>query len=225
MPERRRACGKRAAGGVYAETGLSEDGMLIEAFLVDPPQPIDMTALGLAAVGVKLIEIDGVWHVLDVVGQAYYPYPADYVEETRRMGASRRLPANLDYTRLSAESKLVLIHQKAIIVNYSDYPFPECPRGLVQHQEAPLPGSMCAGLWWHDLPGDADEQGRLLRVIKGGTHYWGHARPQGVRPEYRHGTFLILPITNLAVIKGGEATQANYEAASRSGLPVSLEDE
>jgi hypothetical protein len=240
-----RACGRRIRGGVYAETRLSEDGLPIEYFIVDPPAPIDPGQLGLAAVGVKLIEInvanakrsliskpalpacDGIHHIFDVVGQEFYPYPADYVEETRRLGASRRLPANLDFSRLGPGSRLMLIHARAVIENFSAYPQPpqvECPKGIEAHALCPLP-EMCAGLWWHDLPDQPDDSGLVLRQIEGGTQYRGYPRPEGLAPIYQHGVFLSLPISNLAVIKGGEATERNFRAASASGLPVFLEQE
>jgi len=237
-----RACGRRIRGGVYAETRLSEDGLPIEYFIVDPPTPVDLGQLGLAAVGVQLIEINGIHHIFDVVGQEFYPYPADYVEETRRLGASRRLPANLDFSRLEPGSRLVLIHARAVIENFNDYPQPpdvECPKGIYPHSLSPLK-EMCAGLWWHDLPlsettvDDSDQpneaetsfrSGQVLRRIEGGTVYRSYPRPEGVVPSYRHGVFLSLPISNLAVIQGGEATEHNYEAACTSGLPVYLEEE
>ncbi len=237
-----RACGRRIRGGVYAETRLSEDGLPIEYFIIDPPIPIDTSQLGLAAVGVKLIEInienakrsllskpvwDSVHHIFDVVGQEFYPYPADYVEETRRLGASRRLPANLDFSRLGPGSRLVLIHARAVIENFSAYPQPplvQCPKGIDAHALSPLP-EMCAGLWWHDLPDQPDDSGKALRRIEGGTEYHGYPRPEGVIPTYQHGIFLALPISNLAVIQGGEATERNYQTACNSGLPVYLEEE
>lgn len=214
-----RACGRRVKGAVYAETRPSESGVPVEFFIVDPPRPVDLAALGLTAVGVKLVEVNNVWHVFDVVGQEYYPYTADYIEETRQKGASRRLPGNLDYPKLGPDSRLFLIHQKAIIENFPKYPQPPavtCPKGLEEHQAAPLP-SMCAGLWWHDLP--AKE-----RQLPGGVKYCGSQRPPGVTPVYQHGVFFTLPITNLAVIKGGEDTEKNHQAAGKSGLPVYLEE-
>ena len=231
-----RACGRRIEGAVYAETRLGEGGSPVEFFIVDPPRPIDFSALGLTSVGVKLVEINGVWHVFDVVGQEYYPYPADYVEETRQKGASRRLPANLDFAKLGPESRLLLVHWKAIIANYDQYPQPPavshrraagvrgtngvvlCPKGLEVHQAAPLP-TMCAGLWWHDLPKNG------VQHLPGGVDYCGFLRPRGVTPIYEHGVFFSLPITNLVVIKGGEDTEKNYQAAGKSGLPIFLEEE
>lgn len=256
-----RACGRRVRGGVYAETRLSEDGLPIEYFIVDPPTPVDLDELGLAPVGVQLIEAGGVTHIFDVVGGEFYPYPADYIEETRRLGASRRLPANLDFSSLGPDSRLVLIHARAVLENFAEYPQPPlvaCPKGLATHAQSPLP-EMCAGLWWHDLgesamqtpeesvsqtpPGpseDTETRGSpghnaapptvacrmrsVLRRIEGGTEYWGYPRPEGVVPRYRHGICLSLPISNLIVIQGSEATERNYQAACVSGLPVYLEE-
>ncbi len=174
-----RACGKRLAAGVYAETRLSDQGQPIETFILDPPVPVDPTALGLTAVGPQLIEIDGVWHIFDIVGRTYYPYVADMVEEVRRKGASRRLPRTLDLAKLSAESSLVLIHAKAVIENYEGYPQPPammCPhlKHLSQLEE------VCAGLWWHDISEsdlDRGEMGFHHRSIPGGVSYRTHPRP------------------------------------------------
>ncbi|MDO9130970.1 MAG: hypothetical protein Q7U34_14000 [Anaerolineales bacterium] len=216
-----RACGRRIKGAIYAETRLGDHGIPLEFYIVDPPRPVDLATLGLTAVGVKLVEVDGVWHIFDVVGQEYYPYPADYVEETRYKGASRRLGAKLEFAKLGPESRLLLVHQKAIIANYDQYPQPPvvlCPKGLVEHQSAPLP-SMCAGLWWHDLGSNG------VRHLPGGVDYCGFLRPQGVTPVYEHGVFFSLPITNLVVINGGEDTEENYQATGKSGLPVYLEEE
>jgi hypothetical protein len=221
-----RACGRRIRGGIYAETHLSDEGLPIEYDIIDPPIPTDITRLGLAAVGVRLVEVNGVHHIFDVVGMEFYPYPSDYVEETRRLGASRRLPANIDFSRLTDESRLVLLHARAWIVNFSVYPQPptlDCPKALDYHLTPKLP-EMCAGLWWHDLPGEPDESGLVLRRIAGGA-YHGHPRPTGVLPIYRHAVFLHLPIHNLAVIQGGEATGRNYRAACASALPVYIEEE
>jgi len=219
MSKKKRGCGSRQAGGVYAETRTSPYGVPLEEFLADPPIPVDPAELGLTARGVKLIDVEGVWHVFDIVGKKYYPNVADYIEETRRMGASRRLPSNLDFSKLGPESRLVLVHQKAVILNFSDYDGEiVCPKDIHQH---PLQ-EMCAALWWRDFdPKD------LVLGTRAFLHfaYAASPRPEGVQPIYQHGIFMMLPITNLAVIKGGEKTEKNYKAAQRGGLPVFLEDE
>ena len=157
-----RGCGERKRGGIYAECGLSPWGVPIEHFLVDPPQVVDAGALGLASIGVKLIEMHGALHVFDIVGAEHYPNVADFVEEVRVMGASRRLAKTLDFAKLTADSKLVLLHRRAHIDNAGDsfaslgtWPPPgwQCPKRLPEHQQPGSPPAMCAGLWWTDVDG------------------------------------------------------------------------
>ena len=228
-----RACGKRLAAGVYAETRLSPFGEPVETFILCPPKPIEMAAWGLAPRGAKLVEIEGVWHVFDIVSKTDYQV-ADYIEETRCKGASRRLSRMLDFSKLSEESRLVLIHERAIIENTTVYPQPPavcCPRDIHLEQL----DEMCAGLWWHDfcaneLQSDTDGLLHHIRTIPGGVSYIAHPRPEGVEPIYHHGIFMSLPITNLAVIAGRnpqeeEKAEKAFQAASLGGLPVFMEDE
>src|SRR5262245_36141654 len=115
-----RGCGKRKAGGAYLTVDTSPNGSPIEHFLVDEPQPINIAELGITPRGVHLIERDGVCHAFDWVGQDSYPNVADFIEEARRLGVSRRceLP---DYSKLTAESRLILIHARAWIENPEAY--------------------------------------------------------------------------------------------------------
>jgi hypothetical protein len=246
-----RACGKRLAAGVYAETRLSPFGEAVETFILCPPKPIEIAAWGLAPHGARLFDIVGVghppdtrrgwhppekrrgWHIFDIVSKTDYQV-ADYIEETRCKGASRRLSRMLDFSKLGEESRLVLIHERAIIENTNAYPQPPavcCPREvhLAQLDE------MCAGLWWHDfrpdeLQSDTDGLLRHIRTIPGGVSYIAHPRPEGVEPIYHYGIFMSLPITNLAVIAGRnpqeeEKAEKAFQAASLGGLPVFMEDE
>ncbi|MBL7164507.1 MAG: hypothetical protein ISS57_18125 [Anaerolineales bacterium] len=251
-----RACGKRIAAGIYAETRLSNQGQPIESYIVDPPKPIDIEKWGLTARGARLVEVGGVWHIFDIVGREHYPHVADIVEEIRCKGASRRLAGNLDFSRLTPESRLVLIHARAVIENFDEYPQPPrvtCPRfeHLDRFEET------CAGLWWHDIPeGDltADEHGQYTRSIPGEVSYRATPRieglvlsgstgltvnsvegpalseVEGVVPQYHHGIFMRLPVTNLTVIAGRnvqeekEAEKA-YQAVNQSSLPIFMEEE
>jgi hypothetical protein len=116
-----RGCGEREPGGVYAESGLSPYGRPLEEFLFDPPLPIPE--------GLDLINKPQLWQrtfpsgepaldenelpIFDLliwVGAEYYPYCPDYLEETRRYGASRRLNPNLDLAQLSRSSRMILAH-------------------------------------------------------------------------------------------------------------------
>ena len=91
----------------------------------------------------------------------------------------------------------------------------------------------CAGLWWHDIPeGDltADEHGQYNRSIPGEVSYRATPRIEGVVPQYHHGIFMRLPVTNLAVIAGRNAQEEKeaekaYQAVNQSSLPIFMEDE
>jgi hypothetical protein len=225
-----RLCGNRIAAAVYAETKSGNGESPVEHFLVDPARSVDPQALGVTALGVKLIQIGGIWHIFDIVGEEHYPLPADFVEEVRHMGSvSRRLPGGLDYLRLTEDSRLFLIHHKAIFENYTEFPLiVPCPKGV--HRD-PLP-EMCAGLWWQDLPCTNPglfAKSPLERKI-GRLSYTGYQHPEGTGVAYRHGIFMILPISDLCVIKGRNPTENKkashyFKAACRSGLPVIWKEE
>jgi len=230
-----RGCGRRVVGGVYAEVKQGEGGMPIEAFLVDPPAMVNAQDFGLTDKGVRLIEIENVWHVFDIVGEKHYPYVADFVEEGRRMGFSRRLPENLDFAKFDPEqSRLVLLHRKAMIMNVEEAGFLHlehlCPKGIEEHRAGRLE-EMCAGLWWHDLAAkDLDPEG--LRKLKSGAKYAAAVCPKGsAKPERALAIFMSLPITDLAVIRGrnleeNARVEKVYEkVVSQSKLRVNLEDE
>jgi hypothetical protein len=147
--------------------------------LIDPPLPVDMQAMGLSAIGVKIVPwtyvdaktLDHVstHYVLDVIGQSNYPNVADFIEETRRYGVSRRISRNSDFSLLDENSRLVLIHERAWITNADEYIRARerswCPRDIPGHLTE-NPYAMCAGLWWEDIekgkePGEDDRNAVL----------------------------------------------------------------
>ena len=230
-----RGCGSRVVGGVYAEVKTGDEGIPIEAFLVDPPSPVDAQALGLTDKGVRLVQLGDTWHVFDIVGEKHYPYVADFVEEGRRMGVSRRLPSNLDFSKIDPEkSRLVLLHRRAIISNVEEAGFLNlshiCPKGIEGH-EAGVLSEMCAGLWWHDLSSKHLDTSPM-RELKNGARYKAWLRLKGSeKPEHDLGIFMTLPISNLTIIRGRNAeenarVEKIYETvASKSKLPVTMEEE
>jgi hypothetical protein len=145
-----RGCGDREPGGVYAESGLSPFGRPIEHFLFDPPLPVPD--------GLDLVNKPTLWQRVDPasgepmldpetgnpiydllihIGAEHYPEAADYIEETRRLGASRRLNPNLDLSRLSRLSRMLLAHPRAIIASWRELTPPErCKKKLAYHDQA-----------------------------------------------------------------------------------------
>ena len=250
-PMMARACGRRKKGGIYSECPLGEGGTPIEDFLFDPPAPLN---IDLAPQGVKLFERDGIWHLVDWVGSSHYPNVADFVEEVRRMGMSRRLPKATSFERLTPESMHFLVHARAIVAHPEMYRPPhvhpdtddttgrgpyQCPKNITPHAAGVEVGEslrhpMCAGIWWEDLdPFDTfvepDVAGSrvVTRKIPSGT-YEGLCSPGEPRQrEYIPGYFGAFPIWNLLVIRDPEhgTHEAALEAAARAGLDVELADE
>lgn len=108
-----RGCGERTPGGLYVESGLGPGGLPLEYFLVDPPLPVPE---GLDLVNKPQIVEDretSIAHLWLWIGAEWYPYCPDYIEETRRLGASRKLNPQLDLSRLTPGSRMILVHPKA----------------------------------------------------------------------------------------------------------------
>lgn len=115
-----RGCGSRERGGLYFETHVGRDGTPFHKFVICPPIPIDADAAGIPHRGVSLIERQdgsGVVDIWDRVGVDSYPNVADVIEETRLHGLSRRAPRNMDYSRLDRRSQIILLHDRAVVVN------------------------------------------------------------------------------------------------------------
>ncbi len=239
---RPRGCGMRKAGGAYAECLLGEGGLPVLSCLVDPPIVVDEAALQIPKRGNVLREWAGAWHLFDRVGAQFYPNVADKVEEIRARGESRRLNAHsTDFSRITPESRLVLLHPRAHIVNVADY-YPafgnwrpadwRCPKHLAPHESAAhAPDEMCAGVWWRDLVegvtplAQVDPTGPLVPVRRDlpAQHYFGWARPDSVTPLYACAIFMILPLTRIAVVRGAHGEhEAALAAAERAQIPVAL---
>lgn len=113
-----RGCGTRSPGGVYLVTSLGGDGVPLADCVVDPPVPVDATAVGLSPQGMALARTSaGNTRVLDWVGAESYPNTADYVEEVALFGSSRRVPRSFDFALLTPKSQHVLVHPRAIVEN------------------------------------------------------------------------------------------------------------
>lgn len=145
-----RQCGYRLAGAIYCITETSPNGYPLEYFIRDEPKVVSLDDLSMTPNGVAIREIrtncamcnpfsrdtgapgcpycaDGTgWtimpHVLDVVGKDNYPNVRDFIEETKRLGASRRTELSADdYRRLRIGSRIMLIHEKAYVENAHEY--------------------------------------------------------------------------------------------------------
>jgi hypothetical protein len=237
-----RGCGTRVRGGLYAESGMSPFGSPVEAFLCDPPLILDFARLGVIPRGTHLVELKGVTHVFDWVGSNHYPNVADFVEEVRRFGVSRRLSPQLDFSKLTPESRLFLVHARAYASNFADYtkewrytreaneahPFPRCPKERLDHDQE-SPPSCCVGMYWQDIEGGAStgsDDVRAVEVKMPAFSYNAFARPEGLKPVYVPAVFGVFPISRLvAVAQDSEKDGKNMETLGKSQIPSELEDE
>ena len=147
IPEQR-GCGDREPGGVYAECGLSSGGSPLEAFLVDPPLPLPEgkgkeELANKPQLWVRTARTDAadptseyvvmnpgtdqpIVDLLIWVGEEHYPHVADYIEEVRRLGASRKLNPNLDLSQLTRYSRMVMAHPSALNTLWHEQQPPLC---------------------------------------------------------------------------------------------------
>jgi hypothetical protein len=229
-----RGCGTREQGGVYAELGLGPFGTPVEEFLIDPPIPVDPDEMGITAIGVKIlpVRLPG-WEnplncVVDWVGSLHYPNVADFVEEVKRFGLSRRLPKNLDFSLLTPDSRILLIHRNAYIANPS--PIWEGENEICFRQMHGR-GENCAGLHWSVIQGGVPIEETNPRVVKRAMpsfSYLGKAIPPGIDPEFKVAAFALFPIGSLVVIRDLTNEKDSIETsvkAAKAGLPVHLTDQ
>jgi hypothetical protein len=247
-----RGCGYRQPGGVYLRTILSSRGSPLENFLFDPPIPAPEEMM-IPTRGVSIIERPGdpgIYDVYDKIGVASYPNVADFYQELRKLGLSRRIKRDSRLELLDARSRIFLIHPRAIITNCGDYYAAlsieqgeytnahtwRCLKNIDDHdenvesEEKEHP-EMCVSLWWDDIVKgedslDPDMPPRTVDRNIGNIWYGGRKRPAKVKPEYQEGIFMWLPLHRLDVIYDAEQDEheKSLEQARRSGLPVKLEE-
>lgn len=156
-----RGCGKtRDEGGVYAEVGFSEFGSPLEAFLIDPIVKCDPDEWGLSPRMPLLVEDDGGVNVIDWIGKSFYPNPADFLEEVRKLGLSRKLELSHDqYMKLTDESRILIVIPDAYIepeflkknagyrldMSFVHYDWEICPQHKHDHEDH----EPCAGYLWN----------------------------------------------------------------------------
>lgn len=137
-----RGCGKRKPGGFYLECGMGPNGLPLEHFLVDPPQPLPEN------LGNDIVNKPKLWqdpatkinHALIWVGAQHYPYVGDFIEEVRKFGASRRIPSTFPFAELGPHSRMIFVHPKARNKNWANQIPPEvCPKEKDSHLFPAIP--------------------------------------------------------------------------------------
>ena len=226
IPGVTRGCGTRKERGIYLECGTRPGrGHPLEFFLADPPVPMTCDT----KVGVELIDRGGVVHVLDWVGEQHYPVITDYLEEGRVFGFSRLISSTLDLSRLTLDSRILVVHARGLVVNHEALrPFmPEryntaydkqgrrkpaykhhC--GHLEHTASPEhyqpdPNThRCTRDLWAVPPATRVEDGappRYIREFASISYEVFPLAPDAPAPEYVSALVASLPITNISVIK------------------------
>jgi hypothetical protein len=140
-----RSCGsKRAENGLYLCVDSSLFGKPIEYFLIDPPQPCDLKPFRTPIIVER--KKGKICDIAIYIGKEYYPFCPDYLEESRIMGISRRIPRTFPIERLTLhESRMLLIHERAIpLFKYETGR--ECPR---KKKHTGKEGDTCVFDLWH----------------------------------------------------------------------------
>ncbi len=149
IPEQR-GCGDREPGGCYVESGIGPYGFSLEFFMIDPPQrlPPGLDLINKPQILPRMGPAGEQEHdetdlpIFDLyihIGAAHYPFAPDYIEETRRLGASRRLNPNLDLSLLTRASRMLLAHPKAIAENWAAMQPPaRCKKDRPSHDQTSL---------------------------------------------------------------------------------------
>jgi len=124
---KQRACGSRKQDALYIKVEQSSDGLPIESFLLDPAPKWSGDVPLRSPMLVKADDKD-YNHVILGVGENNYPTVPDFVEEARKMGVSKRIPRNFDFSQVTkGKSRLILMHPKTKPM--FDYDIErECPR-------------------------------------------------------------------------------------------------
>lgn len=141
MGQGERGCSLKVDGGLYCCVGLGEGGSPIENFVIDEARPWEgghfqggILVERKDASGEPIIDFAGrrVKDLVMWIGEENYLAAADYIEEVRRMGLSKRLPSNFPVDQLNpGMSRIILIHPNAIPqFDYSaTYPFDNPAKG------------------------------------------------------------------------------------------------
>lgn len=246
-----RGCGEREPGGIYIESGLSPYGRPLEDFLLDPPlpPPEGKGQEGLAhkpqlwprtartdpddPATERVVTVPGseqpIMDILIWIGAMHYPFVADYIEEVRRYGASRKLNPNLDLARLTRLSRMILIHPFALNTLWqAQRPPLRCAKALSGHTEAegerdvegvPVSGP-CLFKCWELIPPEVavltvtrEGEPPLCQREIGSTLY--SYRPTGETARgLAPGIFAALPITGFALIQWSDGT-VNEQAMAK----------
>ena len=213
-----RGCGRRQENAVYLECGMSSSGGVpLNHFFIDPPRPATVDS----KVGVELVKRGDVFHILDWIGVQHYPYAADFLVEGAKFGFSRRVPKTLDFSRLTADSRLIVIHAAGLVTNhpqlraYQDTQMasssglggklcPLCQRHHSLEHFSERSGGCIRDLWALPEVTEVKESPKgvsFMRKVADIRYRVLPYQPSAPEPETTSAIVAMLPVTNISVIK------------------------
>jgi hypothetical protein len=207
-----RGCGdSRVQGAVYIETGLSDDGLPLEAFICDPPIPYSAPS----SRGVHVKHHGDITYIIDEISFENYPYPSDFLEEVRRHGLSRKVSPDAIAGKLSENTFVMLVHRRGILKNAKrlapylddDKLKSRCKIFSFDHDEAHLqnPHIPCSR---HTYSVAAEDSHNTTRTFTRDTSYsvvpW-KTQPR-VKPEFQSAVIAKLPVTFISVITADDGS-------------------
>jgi hypothetical protein len=230
VPGVQRGCGTREEGGVYLESGLSEDGVPIEAFLADPPVPYEVDS----TLGQSLVERDGTYHIIDWVGQDGYEYAADIVEEVRQYGLSRRVSKHFEFSKLTPESRIILVHARAVASDpesaasfewesfEQDRAKTRCACYLRTNSERHLTGPFdpCTRFWYFDAEATSGAGTPAGAFRENAATTYSLPVPTDPDFEMESGIIGSFPLTRLVTIEAEDGSHKEPDAALSSCTSV-----
>lgn len=242
-----RGCGTRISSGIYLEIGVVAGmGLPLVDFLLDPPVPVAAN-LHVSPIGVTQIEQRdatgvgmGIWHIIDWVGAEHYPNVWDFLAEAQRFGISRRLSNQVDFSLISPESRLLVVHPKGILQNAAELHHDrhdwKCLKGMAMHEPHIDPHPCCSGVWSNCVtggepfvkPGDANlvdgsvvsgEDTYLVKRTAGSVTYLARRAPDAFRPRFQPAFIASFPVTRIVVVAGANHDD-NISRAGAATVPV-----
>lgn len=223
-----RGCGVRKAGGVYAELGMDPNGAPVESFLVCQPVPVDgwdhITPVGVH----RIVDSAGTPHFVDWVGSSFYPNVADFVEEARRFGVSRRLPRTLDLSGVTKASRLLLVHSRGRVLGPdSEHDAVTCPKDVHHGPEKYV--DPCVGMAWRVVESEAQDVGSRWVVRKmPAFQYEAQGPVMDGTYTFNPAIFMSVPISRFVVVRdpiGGTHEDTARRFSGVPDIPVEVVDE
>jgi hypothetical protein len=140
-----RGCGTRNDGGLYIGVPTSPYGKPIEWFIVDPVRPLKGK---LPRSPLVFPDNNGINHLVLGIGQSFYPFFPDFLEEARIHGVSKKIPVDFNLAQLTPnKSALLLAHPRAIPLFEYDLRREFCPLKMSDRPNATLPHQCTGDLW------------------------------------------------------------------------------